>query len=104
MNALVPILCREHACLGDHLRAVLVADDLIAPFLQAARTWLEPRGASVELTDEPHAGFHRVQGSGRDWGPRLYVALITDLLQGGLTRCLVGTRGLLGEGWDATKL
>jgi superfamily II DNA or RNA helicase len=46
----------------------------------------------------------RLQGSGRDWGPRLYVALITDLFQDGFTRCLVGTRGLLGEGWDATKL
>jgi hypothetical protein len=32
------------------------------------------------------------------------VALITDLFQAGLTRCLVGTRGLLGEGWDATKV
>jgi hypothetical protein len=156
MHALVPILCREHACLGDHLRAVvvtdyeqssatgnleghplseeaggaiavfrtllqtpatkrlhpvlvtgatvLVADDLIAPFWQAARTWLASRGQAVQLTDEPQAGFHRLQGSGRDWGPRLYVALITDLFQGGFTRCLVGTRGLLGEGWDATKL
>ena len=83
---------------------VLVADDLLDRFRQAARTWLTQRGTSVELTDERHDGFHRIQGSGRDWGPRLYVSLITDLFQEGVTRCLVGTRGLLGEGWDATKL
>ena len=156
MHALAPILRREHACLGDQLRAVvvtdyekssatgnleghplseeaggavaafrtllqtpdtkalhpvlvtgatvLVADDLLEPFRQAARAWLEQRGVAVELTDERHEGFHRLQGSGRDWSPRLYVSLITDLFQDGFTRCLVGTRGLLGEGWDATKL
>jgi hypothetical protein len=156
MNALAPILRREHACLGDQLRAVvvtdyeqssatgnleghplseeaggaiaafrtllqtpdttslhpilvtgatvLVADDLIERFRQATRAWLDPRGVSVEWTDEPHDGFHRLLGRGRDWSPRLYVALITDLFQDGVTRCLVGTRGLLGEGWDATKL
>ena len=157
MNALAPILGREHAGLGDQLRAVvltdyekssatgtleghplseeaggaiaafrtllqtpitkvlnpilvtgstvLVADDLLERFRHAARTWLDPtRRTSVELTDERHDGFHRIQGSGRDWGPRLYVSLITDLFQEGVTRCLVGTRGLLGEGWDASKL
>lgn len=156
MNGLAPILGREHASLGDQLRAVvvtdyeqssatgnleghplseeaggaiaafrtllqtpatqvlgpilvtgatvLVADDLIERFRQAARIWLEQRGLSVEWTDEPHDGFHRLLGSGRDWSPRLYVSLITDLFQDGVTRCLVGTRGLLGEGWDATKL
>ena len=29
--------------------------------------------------------------------------MITHLFQQGVTRCLVGTRGLLGEGWDAPK-
>jgi superfamily II DNA or RNA helicase len=83
---------------------VLVADDLLDRFRQAAHTWLTQRKTAVELTDERHDGFHRIQGSGRDWGPRLYVSLITDLFQEGVTRCLVGTRGLLGEGWDASKL
>ena len=156
MDALVPILHREHACLGAKLRAVVVTDyeqssatsllaghplhaeaggaiaafrtllqtpqtralnpvlvtgstvlvrtDHLEPFRRAAHTWLEAQGAVVELTDAPFDGFHRVQGRGRDWGPRLYVSLITELFQDGLTQCLVGTRGLLGEGWDASKL
>jgi len=33
----------------------------------------------------------------------VYVQMITDLFQRGVTRCLVGTRGLLGEGWDASR-
>jgi superfamily II DNA or RNA helicase len=35
------------------------------------------------------------------WEPRRYVPLITRFFTEGGTRCLVGTRALLGEGWDA---
>ncbi len=35
------------------------------------------------------------------WQPRHYVPLVTRFLEAGRTRCLIGTRGLLGEGWDA---
>jgi superfamily II DNA or RNA helicase len=35
------------------------------------------------------------------WEPRRYVPLITRFFTSGGTRCLVGTRALLGEGWDA---
>jgi hypothetical protein len=58
----------------------------------------------VQLEGGEEAGFHVINGRGRDWCPRVYVALITDLFQRGLTKCLVGTRGLLGEGWDANKV
>ncbi|HEX7491954.1 MAG TPA: DEAD/DEAH box helicase family protein [Candidatus Limnocylindrales bacterium] len=37
----------------------------------------------------------------RWWQPRNYVPLITRFFEEGRSRCLVGTRGLLGEGWDA---
>ena len=35
------------------------------------------------------------------WEPRHYVPLMTRYFEEGHSRCLVGTRGLLGEGWDA---
>ena len=47
------------------------------------------RSAVVEITGQ--AG----------WEPRRYVPLITRFFAEGGSRCLVGTRGLLGEGWDA---
>lgn len=95
----------------DHLNpilvtgsSVLVDDDLAETFDQAAETWLAEGGYDVKLSYSEEEGFHVVNGSGKDWSPRVYVEMITELFQRGLTRCLVGTRGLLGEGWDANKI
>ena len=84
--------------------SVLVDDDLAPAFDAAARQWLADEGYEVELEFGEEDGFHVIRGKGSDWCPRVYVALITDLFQAGLTKCLVGTRGLLGEGWDASKI
>ena len=84
--------------------SVLVDDDAIEQFNHAAMNWLGQKGFDVQLTDEPTGSFHVINGRGRDWCPRVYVEMITDMFQKGLTRCLVGTRGLLGEGWDANKI
>ncbi|MCX7608135.1 MAG: DEAD/DEAH box helicase family protein [Anaerolineales bacterium] len=45
-----------------------------------------------------------IDGEGRDWTTRTYVRLATSAFERGLTRCLVGTRGIFGEGWDALSL
>ncbi len=84
--------------------SVLVDDDVVERFFDAARTWLSENGFSVDLSDDPQDGFHVIKGSGGDWCPRVYVEMITELFQRGITKCLVGTRGLLGEGWDANKI
>jgi len=84
--------------------SVLVDDDLSEKFEAAAKEWLADAGYEATLTFDAEVGFHVVSGSGRDWCPRVYVEMITDLFQRGLTKCLVGTRGLLGEGWDANKI
>jgi superfamily II DNA or RNA helicase len=46
-------------------------------------------------------GLVRLQARGIGWQPRVWVGLATELLAAGVTKALVGTRGLLGEGWDA---
>ena len=83
---------------------VLVDDDLARLFDERAKVWLREGGYQVELVFSEEEGFHVLTGRGADWCPRVYVALITELFQKGVTRCLVGTRGLLGEGWDAEKV
>ncbi len=83
---------------------LLVDDDLVERFKEHALRWLRERGYDIELTAQPREGFYRVHGQGADWCPRVYVQMITDLFQQGVTRCLVGTRGLLGEGWDANRV
>jgi superfamily II DNA or RNA helicase len=84
--------------------SVLVDDDLAERFRVESETWLAENGHDVSLAYQPENGFFILNGSGRDWCPRVYVAMVTELFQRGVTRCLVGTRGLLGEGWDANKV
>ena len=55
----------------------------------------------MNVTEGP---YFEIQGSGKDWVPRNYIEMITELFQRGVTNCIVGTRGLLGEGWDASKI
>jgi len=45
-----------------------------------------------------------IVGEGPDWSSRAYVGMVTAALEAGLTRCLVGTRGIFGEGWDSLSL
>lgn len=59
----------------------------------------EKLGAELSRTlheDPELPGFLRCDSPGAAWVPRL-----TELLEAGTLRCLVGTRALLGEGWDA---
>ncbi|MDI9384778.1 MAG: DEAD/DEAH box helicase family protein [Verrucomicrobiota bacterium] len=83
---------------------VLVDDDLAPVFLQKAMDWLAEKGLDVGLEHRQEEGFHMVLGQGKDWCPRTYVRMVTELFLEGVTHCLVGTRGLLGEGWDANRV
>ena len=83
---------------------VLVDDDLKPVIESEALKWLEENQKQVSFQWQEDAGFHVLVGRGKDWCPRVYVAMFTELFQRGITRCLVGTRGLLGEGWDANKI
>src|SRR5690606_39246401 len=68
------------------------AEDFVA-FAHRSR----PEAAlAVEPTSSPGV----VVVTGR-WSPRTWVPLVTSYFEAGACRALVGTRGLLGEGWDA---
>ncbi len=97
-NRLDPILVTGKVVLAD-------ADNV--PRMEAGvRAWLAAHPARFtwewKETDDPR--IVQLLGSGRDWGSRTYVSLITALFERGVTRCLVGTRGIFGEGWDALTL
>lgn len=83
---------------------VLVDDDLAAEFLAAANDWINERNLSITLVDEIRGNYHEIVGKGKDWIPRYYSLMITEFFQLGITKCLIGTRGLLGEGWDASRI
>jgi superfamily II DNA or RNA helicase len=86
-------------------RTVLVDTDWSDRFLAEARAWFGEHGLHAALSGrEVEPGLTLVEGSGPDWRPRHYVACLTSLFERGVTRCLVGTRGLLAEGWDTLRL
>ena len=61
-------------------------------------------GANCGGSGLGRAGGRRAGAPGRGrggWQPRLWVELATRAFTAGATRLLVGTRALLGEGWDA---
>jgi superfamily II DNA or RNA helicase len=50
------------------------------------------------------AGLVRLSARGAAWQPRVWVGLATEAFAAGETRVLVGTRALLGEGWDSPRV
>ena len=97
--------------LGDSLDPVLmtgstllVDDDLAERFLQKANSWVIENNVNISFRDEKFGRYHQIHGSGKDWAPRYYSTMVTEFFQEGLTKCLIGTRGLLGEGWDASRI
>ena len=83
---------------------VLVDDDLFEKFISSARKWVEDRDLEIKFEDHYHGQYHEIHGKGKNWIPRYYSLMITEFFQQGITKCLVGTRGLLGEGWDASRI
>lgn len=83
---------------------VLVDDDLAGDFISAANDWINERELAITLEDKIRGKYHEIVGKGKDWIPRYYSLMITEFFQRGITKCLIGTRGLLGEGWDASRI
>jgi len=83
---------------------VLVDDDLFPIIMPKFEQWIKERKLDIRLEGKENAGYFEIRGKGKQWRPRYYTEMITEMFQEGVTKCLVGTRGLLGEGWDASKI
>ncbi|HEY9839442.1 MAG TPA: hypothetical protein V6D23_03220, partial [Candidatus Obscuribacterales bacterium] len=105
--AVMRLLCAELPQLRPVLvtgRSLLIAVSLQPDFATAASAWFSERGLHADLGFENSGDFVRVLGSGPDWSSSTYLSLVTGLFEQGLSLCLIGTRGLLGEGWDCHSL
>ncbi|MEE2039870.1 DEAD/DEAH box helicase family protein [Nocardiopsis sp. CT-R113] len=75
-------------------RTVAMAPLTAAAFLDFARAETPDTDLSAREAD----GLHVVEGA---WSPRTWVGVVTRFFESGGSQVLVGTRALLGEGWDA---
>ncbi|MCW2797671.1 DEAD/DEAH box helicase family protein [Nocardioides sp.] len=83
-------------------RTVAAAPDTLAALVAS----LEDRTLAEKLRIEPLEGHQARELSSLvgPWESRTWVGLVTRFFQDGHCRVLVGTRALLGEGWDARRI
>lgn len=87
--------------------SLLLTDNRITDrFVAAAEDYLASEGHSMKLHVERDEGspYARISANSSSWESKLYVGMATAIFERGLTKCLVGTRGLFGEGWDSQAL
>ncbi|PKL24455.1 MAG: hypothetical protein CVV47_08390 [Spirochaetae bacterium HGW-Spirochaetae-3] len=83
---------------------VLVDDDILDDFLAAAGRFLDERGIDIALRVTRRDGFCEIGSESSLWSTRAYVPLISEIFERGISRCLVSTRAMLGEGWNSLRL
>lgn len=72
--------------------------------LAALQVTAEDHFKLTEWEAEPDGLLVTLRSQGAEWMPRAWVELATRLFIEGVTQCLVGTRALLGEGWNCPPL
>jgi superfamily II DNA or RNA helicase len=89
------------------LNPMLVTGKTVAGAVATLRgflDWLPDRDLAGRLRVEPLGAGSTLQQIVGPWEPRQWVGLITTYFQDGHCQVLVGTRALLGEGWDAKRI
>jgi hypothetical protein len=81
-------------------KTVAGAPSTLAAFL----AWLPDRALAASLRVEPLGEGSTVEQVVGPWETRDWVGQVTAYFQDGHTQVLVGTRALLGEGWDAKRI
>ncbi|MFL5734760.1 MAG: DEAD/DEAH box helicase [Chloroflexia bacterium] len=85
---------------------VLIGAESAAEMLEHFNDYLGRQGLETTCgaRETGFAGVVQVTGDRGEWSPGVYVAMLTEAFEAGITKCLVGTRGIFGEGWDSLGL
>lgn len=107
-SARLSFLALASSDLADTLRPVMVTGRTVAlrrEDLAAFRTFA-PAFLTDRLLADPLDGNRALVTltAGVGWSARMWTPLMTRWLEAGGTQAIVGTRGLLGEGWDCPAL
>jgi len=82
---------------GRGLRCLPADADLL---LEALLAQAQEHLSLPEWEAVPDGVLISLRSSGAEWVPRAWVELATRVLESGVSGALIGTRALLGEGWD----
>ncbi len=87
-------------------KSLICDDDLADEYVRLGLEWAKERLLEINLTVKAveFDKFISIEGSGKDWSSKTAVLLTTHLFEMGITKCIIGTRGLLSEGWDSLNL
>ena len=87
-------------------KSLICDDDLADEYVRLGLEWAKENAFEISLSikAEEFDRFVSIEGSGRDWSSKTAVLLTTYLFEKGITKCIIGTRGLLSEGWDSLNL
>ena len=94
---------------GQTVACSLGTATALVPWLVKQSPGLDGRletSALFSSVDATHGweSVRQIRPSAGSWSSSLYLPLITRYFEEGGTQCLLGTRGLLGEGWDAKSI
>lgn len=107
-SARLSFLALASSDLADTLRPVMVTGRTVAMRREdlAAFRAFAPAHLADRLLADPLDGNRALVSltAGVGWSARVWTPLMTRWLEAGGTQVLVGTRGLLGEGWDCPAL
>lgn len=85
-------------------RSFLIDDDLWPRVQQQACAFAKTQGFAWDLQAVAEGRHLRVSSASPHWNPRTRVAFATHLIEVEVSHCIIGTRSLLGEGWDCVRL
>lgn len=85
---------------------VLVDRRIKEQFIKVFDQCLKRDGHDVQVIayDDEQEPFVEISANTTNWQSRLYVGVVTEIFELGITKCLIGTRGLFAEGWDSQSL
>lgn len=84
---------------------VLIDTRIKDQFLDAAGEYLSNESDEPpELLCTESGNFTKVEAASGAWTSRVYVPMVTEFFSRGITKCLIGTRGIFSEGWDCQQL
>ena len=81
-------------------KTVAGAPDVLSDLRERIAESDEPLASRLQIS-EPVSGISRLEGP---WSSRTWVPYVTDFFTTGSSQVLIGTRALLGEGWDAPAI